>query len=120
MKRISVKRIYEPPSKTDGYRMLVDRLWPRGLKKENAALNEWNKDIAPSPALRKWFGHKPERFDEFSHKYFLELNHKEGEIHRLRALAEKTPLCLLYAAKDEIHNHANVLARRLESKRAAS
>ena len=106
---IHIKRVYEEPEKADGYRMLVDRLWPRGIKKEDAKLNEWNKDIAPSPALRKWFDHRRDRFDEFSRHYYEELNSKKEELHRLRAIAGKQPLTLLYAAKDTSVNHARVL-----------
>lgn len=113
---VKTKRIYELPSDDDGYRILVDRLWPRGVRKENACLDEWNKDIAPSATLRKWFGHEPTKFEEFSRKYKLELSGKQQEIQRLRRLARKTSLCLLYAAKDEVCNHAQVLADKIKNK----
>ncbi|HCR53624.1 MAG TPA: DUF488 domain-containing protein [Cyclobacteriaceae bacterium] len=113
MYSIKIKRIYELPTSTDGYRMLVDRLWPRGITKTGACLNEWNKDIAPSASLRKWFGHDPERFNEFTKRYNRELDKKQDELKRLRNLAGKAELCLLYAAKDEVCNHAQVLAKKL-------
>lgn len=112
---VKIKRIYEPISTGDGYRMLVDRLWPRGIKKEQACLDEWNKDIAPSPSLRKWFGHEPARFEEFSTRYIRELDGKKEELRRLRELAERKQLCLLYAAKNEVCNHARVLMKKIKT-----
>lgn len=109
MKSIKIKRVYEEAADKDGYRMLIDRLWPRGLKKEIAAINEWNKDIAPSPELRKWFGHKPENFKRFAQLYRSELKNKPGELERINSIAEKQNLTLLYAAKDEKINNAIVL-----------
>ncbi len=106
---IIIKRIYAKPGANDGYRMLVDRIWPRGIKKEDTRLNEWNKDIAPSSELRKWFGHKDERFDEFAKRYKNELRKKKAELERLKKIAAKEKLCLLYGAKNEIHNQAVVL-----------
>ncbi|MBS1653352.1 MAG: DUF488 domain-containing protein [Bacteroidetes bacterium] len=106
---INIKRIYEKPDSHDGYRLLIDRLWPRGISKEEAKLNEWNKDIAPSTELRKWFGHKNERFDEFVKRYKNELQKKKAELERLRKIAAKEKLCLLYGAKNEIYNQAVVL-----------
>lgn len=107
---IKIKRVYEPAERGDGYRVLVDRLWPRGLKKEAADLDMWLKDIAPSPALRTWFGHKPERFAEFSKKYKAELKANPA-VAQLRALAgEHKTVTLLYGARDTEHNHAVVLA----------
>lgn len=114
MKNIKVKRIYETPLEEDGYRMLVDRLWPRGLKKEKAAIDEWNKTIAPSPELRVWFGHKPENFKKFSQLYEVELKSKSEELKRMNAIAKKQNLTLLYAAKDEKINHAIVLLNVLK------
>jgi uncharacterized protein YeaO (DUF488 family) len=105
-----IKRVYEPPAAADGTRVLVDRLWPRGLRKEAAALDDWEKDIAPSPALRTWFGHRPERFAEFSRRYRAELAERPEAAARLRSLARKGPVTLLYGAHDEEHNHARVLA----------
>ncbi len=91
---------------------MVDRLWPRGVSKERAALDEWLKDVAPSPELRMWFGHKPERFAEFSRKYISELEHNSAA-EQLKTLAKKEPLTLLYAAKDPKVNHALVLKKFL-------
>lgn len=115
MPTITIKRVYEAPTATDGYRMLVDRLWPRGLKKEKAALNEWNKQIAPSTALREWFGHKAENFKQFSERYKTELLSNPQELERLLAIAQKQNLTLLYAAKDEKLNQAQVLLEVLSS-----
>lgn len=109
MSTIAIKRIYEEPVKADGYRMLIDRLWPRGVKKERAAIEEWNKEIAPSVELRKWFNHKAENFKRFSERYELELYAKPQDLERLLALAQHQKLTLLYVAKDEKINHALVL-----------
>lgn len=98
-RRVRVRRVYDPPEGTDGSRVLVDRLWPRGLSKEKAALDEWCKDAAPSPELRKWYGHDPERFEEFSRRYRAELDdaaHADAVAH-LRQLAARGPLTLLTA-----------------------
>ena len=113
---IGVKRIYDPPSPEDGVRILVDRLWPRGISKERSAGDEGMKEIAPSPELRTWFGHRPERFAEFSEKYEREL--KEDPIRRQLAdrildMAVHRQVTLHYAAKDPVHNHAVVLQRWL-------
>ncbi|WP_353182345.1 DUF488 domain-containing protein [Parapedobacter lycopersici] len=115
MANFQLKRIYEQPAKTDGYRILIDRLWPRGVKKEAAELDEWDKEIAPSAALRKQFDHRPERFDTFSAQYHEELLEKKTELDRLRELAKKKQVTLLYASKDEHINHAVVLKQVLES-----
>lgn len=107
---IVIKRIYEKDDPADGYRMLVDRLWPRGVSKEEAALNEWNKEIAPSAGLRKCFGHKPELFDEFVQRYKEELfPAKEDILRRIKALADNGCVTLLYGAKDPRMNQAAVL-----------
>jgi uncharacterized protein YeaO (DUF488 family) len=105
----SAKRIYDEPSEDDGYRVLVDRLWPRGVSKERAALDLWLKDIAPSPQLREWFNHEPGRFDEFRTRYKRELkiNPAAAELKKL-AKKHKT-ITLLYAARDPAVNHAVVL-----------
>lgn len=110
---IKTKRIYNKPAGSDGYRMLIDRVWPRGIKKADAGIEEWNKDIAPSGELRKWFGHKEERFDEFAKQYKDELHQKQDELERLRKIASKGTLCLLYSAKDEKRNQAVVLQQVL-------
>lgn len=113
---IRIKRIYDAPEATDGMRILVDRLWPRGVSKEKAQLDEWLKDIAPSPDLRVWFGHKPERFHEFSQKYIAELadNPAVDHIHELHKTHKN--ITLLYAAKSPTVNHAVVLREFLENK----
>lgn len=112
-----IKRVYEPATKDDGCRVLVDRLWPRGVSKERAALDEWCKDISPSPDLRKWFGHQPGRFAEFTKRYQKELEEdpvRQDAAAKLRKLAEKGTVTLLYGAKDPAVNHAIVLKRYLE------
>ncbi|MBD1422139.1 DUF488 domain-containing protein [Sphingobacterium chuzhouense] len=111
---MKIKRIYEAPEPEDGYRMLIDRIWPRGVSKGEANLDEWNKDIAPSTELRKWFGHKPEFFEEFSKRYKVELRNKTEELKRIKAIAKKQNLTLLYAAKNEQINQAVVLEEVLE------
>lgn len=113
---IQIKRIYGEPATSDGTRVLVDRIWPRGVSKEQAALDLWLKDVAPSPELRVWFGHQPERFAEFSVRYNDELLHNPA-VTTLEELAANTPrLTLLYAAKDPGINHAVVLQKFLEQK----
>lgn len=116
MKTICIKRIYDEPAENDGYRVLVDKLWPRGVTKLRANLDEWNKEVAPSTALRKWFDHKAERFEEFSLRYQEELLLKEEELNRLRTIAETEPISLLYAAKNPKINHAIVLRNSLINK----
>jgi uncharacterized protein YeaO (DUF488 family) len=108
---IQIKRAYEPPSPRDGYRVLVDRLWPRGVRKTELRLDAWLKDVAPSAALRKWFGHEPERFEEFSKRYRRELKRspaKEALADLAGTAAERT-VTLVYGAHDEVHNGAVVL-----------
>lgn len=106
---VRLKRAYEPAADSDGVRILVDRLWPRGLRKEDAALDEWMKEIAPSAQLREWFGHDPDRWPEFQRRYAAELRAHAGEIRRLRALARSKPVTLVYSARDSAHNDAVVL-----------
>jgi uncharacterized protein YeaO (DUF488 family) len=113
MEGINIKRIYDEPTDSDGYRVLVDRLWPRGVSKKDARLDEWDKEIAPSPELRKWFDHKEERFQEFSRLYREELTAKPKELNRLKALAKREVVTLLYGAKDPAINHAVVLKKLL-------
>lgn len=113
MGTIKIKRIYEDSSEDDGYRVLVDRLWPRGVSKEDAKIDEWNKDLAPSTNLRKWFDHKAERFDEFSTRYREELLMKEDELDKLRDVARSETITLLYGAKDPKLNQAIVLQELL-------
>ncbi len=112
---ISVKRIYEKPSRNDGFRVLVDRLWPRGLKKENAGIDLWCKDIAPSDALRKWFSHDPRKWMEFKKRYFAELDDRSGALDCLRNAGED--VTLLYGAKDEEHNNAVALREYIREKK---
>lgn len=109
MTDIKLKRIYDDPSGDDGYRVLIDRLWPRGVSKADAKLDEWDKELAPSTELRKWFDHKEERFKEFSKRYHQELKDKESALDQLREIAKKKTLTLLYAAKDPELNQAVVL-----------
>ncbi|HZT27885.1 MAG TPA: DUF488 domain-containing protein [Pseudolabrys sp.] len=106
---VKLKRAYDAPKAADGKRVLVDRLWPRGVKKADAAIDEWIKDIAPSTALRKWFGHDPARWGEFRVRYRAELKRKPEQIERLRACARRGPMTLVYSARDEDHNDAVVL-----------
>ncbi len=113
---IKVKRVYDKAERADGVRILVDRLWPRGLKKEEAALDEWVRDIAPSDKLRTWFGHKPDRWDEFQRRYTKELSAPGNRVlvARLRKIVGIATVTLLYAAKDEEHNNAVALAAFLK------
>jgi uncharacterized protein YeaO (DUF488 family) len=113
---IQIKRVYESPSPEDGVRILIDRLWPRGISKEQASIDEWMKEIAPSPELRTWFGHRPERFAEFAENYERELSEdptRIGLADRICELAVQQNVTLVYAAKDPVHNHAVVLQRWL-------
>ena len=103
-----IKRIYEPAKPSDGIRVLIDRLWPRGVKKSSAHLDYWMKDVAPSPRLRLWFGHRPERFAEFGKRYKKELN-GNPELAELRKLGRSALITLLYGARDPQVNHALVL-----------
>lgn len=109
MKTIRIKRIYDEKAEDDGYRVLVDRIWPRGVSKATAHLDEWNKDIAPSTELRKWFDHKEERFDEFALRYRIELKDREDQLSKLRKIADNQSISLLYAAKSPTMNQAVVL-----------
>ncbi|MGB9711924.1 MAG: DUF488 domain-containing protein [Dissulfurimicrobium sp.] len=107
--KIKIKRVYDPVSADDGKRILVDRLWPRGIKKYSAAIDEWLKDIAPSNELRKWFSHDPSRWAEFKERYIEELKQKRDVLKRLRMDANKEGITLIFAAKDTKHNNAAVL-----------
>jgi uncharacterized protein YeaO (DUF488 family) len=111
-----VKRIYDAPDRGDGSRVLVDRLWPRGVRKEAAKLTLWLKDIAPSDDLRRWFGHDPARFAEFSRRYRAELGANKDAVSHLEDLMKARPVTLLYAARDTEHNEARVLADYLEGR----
>lgn len=112
---ITLKRIYEKPEASDGYRILVDRLWPRGVSKEKAHLDLWLKDIAPSTELRKWFGHDPEKWPEFQKKYIAEIAANQEAFTKLKKIEEENKVVtLLYAARDETHNEAVVIKSLLE------
>ena len=114
MPSLRIKRVYEPPAPDDGVRILVDRLWPRGLSKEAAALDHWFKDIAPSPELRTWFDHREDRFDEFKQRYRLELKANPA-LADFRKLTKSGKVTLLYAAHDQKANHAVVLADYIQA-----
>jgi uncharacterized protein YeaO (DUF488 family) len=107
---IKIKRVYDPPAKEDGYRILIDRLWPRGLTKERAKIDLWLKEIAPSNELRKWFNHDPEKWEEFKAKYEKELTNKQNLLHEIKQLEkEKGIVTLLYSTKETEHNNAVAL-----------
>lgn len=103
---IKLKRAYEPPADDDGTRILIDRLWPRGVTKERAAIDQWMKEISPSTDLRKWFGHDPARWDEFRLRYAKEVHQHAELLEQLRSLAREGPITLVYSAHDEKHNDA--------------
>ena len=107
MARYRIKRVYEPPAASDGTRVLVDRVWPRGVSKQRAAVDHWLKGVAPSTELRRWFGHDPTRWDEFRRRYAAELDLDPPDLARLRALPG--PVTLVYSARDEAHNQAVAL-----------
>ncbi len=113
---IQIKRAYDPHSPADGYRVLVDRLWPRGLSKEKLKLDAWVKDLAPSNDLRKWFGHDEAKWEEFQKRYFKELKPQPELIAELRKRSRGRKLTLLYGARDEAHNNAVALKKYLEGK----
>lgn len=106
---IQIKRAYLPPSTDDGVRVLVDRLWPRGLRKSEAAIDRWLKEVAPSTELRRWFGHDPSRWQELCRRYRSELSCNAALLNELRAMAKEKRLTLVYAARDELHNEAVML-----------
>ena len=110
---VRVRRIYEEPTDDDGVRVLVDRVWPRGVSKESARLDEWMKDVAPSTELRKWYGHDVEKYDEFRRRYRAELTSNEAALQPLRKLASSRRVTLLTATKDVEHSQAAVLAELL-------
>ncbi len=114
---VRIKRAYEKAATGDGYRVFIDRLWPRGLAKHDLKFHEWNKDLAPSPPLRKWFGHKAENWEKFRASYRAELSTPEQK-RRMKEMikaAQGQPITLIYAAKDPEHNHALVLAEEIKS-----
>jgi uncharacterized protein YeaO (DUF488 family) len=114
-----LKRAYEEPSRGDGFRVLVERLWPRGVSKEEARLDLWLKDVAPSTELRRWFGHDPAKWPEFRRRYRAELKDKKEELSLLRQKGRKGAVTLVYGARDEEHNGARVLKEVLEAGKRA-
>jgi uncharacterized protein YeaO (DUF488 family) len=118
--KIQLKRVYEPPEKHDGVRLLVERLWPRGLTKEKARIDEWFKDVAPSPELRKWYGHDPAKWEAFRKRYLDELRGNPEAVVRLRKRVKDEPVTFVYAAKDKEHNSALLLKESLEGKSNAT
>jgi uncharacterized protein YeaO (DUF488 family) len=113
--RVRIKRAYDPPARGDGTRILVDRLWPRGVKKADAEIAQWMKEVAPSNELRKWFGHDPQRWEEFARRYRTELAAKREAVAALRELVRKGAVTLIYSAHDTEHNQAVVLRELLLS-----
>jgi uncharacterized protein YeaO (DUF488 family) len=114
--KINIKRVYEAPAQADGTRILVDRLWPRGLTKEKAAIDIWLKEIAPSTELRKWFAHEPAKWAEFIKRYRHELKENNEQVLLLKAQLKKGPVTLVYGAKDKEHNEALVLKEHASAK----
>jgi uncharacterized protein YeaO (DUF488 family) len=112
--KVKIKRVYEAPSEEDGKRILVDRLWPRGLTKEKASVDLWLKDIAPTATLRKWFSHDPDKYEEFKRRYLDELKNNKEQVSALKDEIKKGPITLVYGAKDEKHNEAFVLKDMLK------
>lgn len=112
-RQVRLKRAYDPPEPGDGTRILIDRLWPRGIKKSDAAIDRWLRDIAPSTNLRRWFGHRPERWSEFRRRYQAELQKHPELVEEIREAARAGPVTLVYAARDEAHNDAVVLKELL-------
>lgn len=106
---VRIRRVYDPPESDDGRRILVDRLWPRGLTRDRAAIDLWLKDVAPSSELRKWFDHDPDKWEEFRRRYSAELADRPSEVAQLRDALRQGAVTLLYAARDTAHNHALVL-----------
>ncbi|HEY1268302.1 MAG TPA: DUF488 domain-containing protein [Candidatus Binatia bacterium] len=114
---IKIKRVYEPSRPPDGYRILIDRLWPRGLSKAKASIDEWRKDLAPSDRLRKWFNHEPKKWDEFRRRYHEELRPKAEELRELARKKRPGTITILYGARDKEHNNAVALKELLEELR---
>ncbi len=113
---IQIKRVYEPPSRQDGTRFLVERLWPRGLKKEELDAQAWLKEVAPSTELRQWFGHDPAKWSEFKRKYYAELNKEQAAWEPILRAARQGKVTLLYSARDTEHNTAIALKQYLDKK----
>lgn len=112
--KIILKRVYDKPSYRDGYRILVDRIWPRGISKENMKINEWLKDIAPSNELRKWFNHDSEKWSEFKERYFAELKDHTEQLENIYSIAKQHHITFVYSAKNETFNNAVVLKEYIE------
>jgi uncharacterized protein YeaO (DUF488 family) len=110
---VRAKRVYDPPETGDGARVLIDHVWPRGVSRERAKLDDWARELAPSDELRRWFGHDPERFDEFRRRYRDELARRPERLEELRRRAARGPVTILHAARDREHNNAVVLAELL-------
>jgi uncharacterized protein YeaO (DUF488 family) len=115
---IQLRRAYDPPRRGDGYRVLVDRVWPRGISKHELDLDEWRKEIAPSTRLREWFGHDPERWKGFQKRYFAELEEKQDSVRELVKRARQGRLTLVYGARDPDHNQAVALSAYLRARAA--
>ena len=111
--QVRIKRAYEPPAPEDGTRVLIDRVWPRGIKKEDLSIDQWNKELAPSTELRQWFGHDPALWQEFKQRFAAELQPQAEGLEALRALARKGTVTLVYGAHDEAHNNAVALRELL-------
>ena len=116
--RVWLRRAYDAPTRNDGYRVLVDRLWPRGTRRADAQLDEWCRDLAPSDDLRRWFGHDPRRFAEFDRRYRLELTDHLDAVDRLTQRVDSGRVTLVYGARDSKHNNAVVLRDVIEERRA--
>jgi uncharacterized protein YeaO (DUF488 family) len=114
---IRIKRVYDPPGPRDGFRLLIDRLWPRGLTKDKACLSDWRKDLAPSDRLRKWFNHDPQKWDEFKRRYHEELRPRAKELQELARKKRPATITILYGARDKEHNNAVALKELLEELR---
>jgi uncharacterized protein YeaO (DUF488 family) len=119
LKKIHIKRIYEPPKASDGTRILVDRLWPRGVARDEARIDAWIKDVAPSDALRRWYSHDPEKWPEFRARYITELKHNPAVVELQGRAAKSKTITLLFAAKDNLCNNATVLQEFLSGGAAA-
>jgi uncharacterized protein YeaO (DUF488 family) len=117
---VRLKRAYEPATAADGHRVLIDRIWPRGVSREEARLDEWARELAPSTELREWFAHDPARFDEFRRRYISELAGQEEKLRELRRRAREATLTLVYGARDTEHNDAVVLAELLRAEEESS
>ncbi len=117
---IKLKRAYDPPAADDGRRFLVDRLWPRGVKRDNLMLEDWLKEVAPSGDLRRWFGHDPQKWDAFRQRYFAELDAKPGTWQPILEAARQQDVTLVYGARDTEHNDAVALKAYLENELAAT